>query len=476
MPAVVQRGTIVNAIIYAAKSTEDRHGSIDGQIKGCRALAEREGWQVVYEDADEKFSAFSGNRGPGLARVKSELLEHAPCVLLVQHTDRLARGAGDEPGAADHLMELYFWLSRHGVELWAEQSGKIDRIRALLEGERNTEDSKRKAQATREGLARRKERGSPVGSMPLGYSVKIEIINGRPITKRVVDEPTAAVVRSVFVSIEEGASPGSIARRLNLAGLTTKRGKAWEARAVRRIAENPVFAGEGGYPAIVSLEQADRTGASLKRMDPAAVQRRKGGRAPQDDSFILRGIARCLACDAALWTRRSPQTGARSYVCRHRRQGTRVCTAEPIPALLIEEHVVSHLTAFVGDAEAWALERVQEREQDRTARLRALGGLQSEAADLDHRRALVLDDYTAAVAENDPKARIVLEVIDRLDGQATALARRIAAAEAQLTEWQDASQDEALALLRGLYDLVQGRVVKVRWRGWPERHALGLFV
>ncbi len=35
------------AVIYAAKSTEDKHGSIPTQIEDCRALAAREGWEVV---------------------------------------------------------------------------------------------------------------------------------------------------------------------------------------------------------------------------------------------------------------------------------------------------------------------------------------------------------------------------------------------------------------------------------------------
>ncbi len=33
------------AVIYAAKSTEDKHGSIPTQLEDCRALAERHGWE-----------------------------------------------------------------------------------------------------------------------------------------------------------------------------------------------------------------------------------------------------------------------------------------------------------------------------------------------------------------------------------------------------------------------------------------------
>ena len=47
----------MRAVIYAAKSTEDKHGSIETQFDDCRTMAEREGWEVVGEFRDEAFSA-----------------------------------------------------------------------------------------------------------------------------------------------------------------------------------------------------------------------------------------------------------------------------------------------------------------------------------------------------------------------------------------------------------------------------------
>ena len=49
----------VPAVLYAAKSTEDRHGSIPDQLARTRALADREGWAVHGEFQDESFSAYS---------------------------------------------------------------------------------------------------------------------------------------------------------------------------------------------------------------------------------------------------------------------------------------------------------------------------------------------------------------------------------------------------------------------------------
>jgi hypothetical protein len=43
----------VEAVIYAAKSTEDRMGSIETQLEDCRRMAEREGWTVIDVQQDE---------------------------------------------------------------------------------------------------------------------------------------------------------------------------------------------------------------------------------------------------------------------------------------------------------------------------------------------------------------------------------------------------------------------------------------
>src|SRR4051794_11170081 len=99
-----------SAVIYAAKSTQDTHGSIPGQIKDCEAIAAEEGWEVVGTFHDEARSAFKGNRGDGLVRAlemaERTAAEHGCCALIVQHSDRLARGDGRQ---ARHLVEYALW-------------------------------------------------------------------------------------------------------------------------------------------------------------------------------------------------------------------------------------------------------------------------------------------------------------------------------------------------------------------------------
>src|SRR4051794_9763281 len=89
-----ERNAATPAVTYAAKSTEDKRGSIPTQLEDCRALAVREVLEVVAEFKDEAVSAFKGSRGRGLEQAMAQCerlaAEHGTCALVVQHSDRLA--------------------------------------------------------------------------------------------------------------------------------------------------------------------------------------------------------------------------------------------------------------------------------------------------------------------------------------------------------------------------------------------------
>ncbi len=446
------------AVIYAAKSTEDKRGSIDTQLADCHQLAEREGWNVVDEFKDEGFSAYRGNRGPGLAGAKDALAKHAPCVLVVQHTDRLARGAGDEPGAADHLMELFFSLGRQGVDLWAVQSGKVDRIRALLEGERNTEDSKRKSQSVRDGLKRRRERGSPVGPVPLGYTVEKRVVDDDVLTQRVIDTTTRPTVERIFELIGVGHSSGAVARMLNHEGRRTKRGKTWAARQVRLLARNDVYAGRRGYPQIIDPGRWQAVNDGLARMDPAAVQRRKGGRPSEADDYLLKGVAFCARCGHSLYTRR--HASGRHYVCGAVRECRGTCDAPAIPAKFAEAQVLNHLTSFTDNVESWLREQADLLNSGHKERAADLDRRRVELADFERKRERAHRRW--GDEEDDDFARHALEGLQRIEAECTACEQQIAKAEALISEWATPDLDAGLDFYNRLRDLVEGQVRQAR--------------
>jgi DNA invertase Pin-like site-specific DNA recombinase len=467
-------------VIYAAKSTEDKHGSIPTQIEDCRALAAREGWEIVGEFSDEAFSAFSGNRGPGLEHAKAlataTAAERGRCVLVAQDADRFARGAGDEPGAADHVGEVYFAMKRCRVELWTVRSGHLDLLRATIEGERSHDETDRKAQATKDGLRRRKERGQPVGPIPVGYTVDKNIVNAA----RLIDPVTASLVERIYAMVERGATFGDVARTLNADGIRTRpRGNAaagciWTSRTVRGIVHNDAYAGEKGYPALIDPDRWQAIVGRLKRMDEAALKRRQGGRKGVDPAYFLRGIAFCGKCGASLYTREQAigpklhlepgQTRAcreivRTYVCKNRREGTGLCDAPPIQAALIEDHILRHLKSFVAVVEDWLTEQVAVRDGEHQTRRDALDTQRAGLVTLDRERERHFAAYRAMIADEDPLARYALEELGRIDVERAAQERAIADAQAVISEWAGPPDvDAAIDFYNDVRDAIHGRI------------------
>jgi hypothetical protein len=95
---VIRDGPIA-CVIYAAKSTEDRRGSIPGQLCECREAVQSAGGRtIVGEYSDEAFSAFAGSRGPGLAeamRHAQELARDATAELWARSTVIVSRAVMD---------------------------------------------------------------------------------------------------------------------------------------------------------------------------------------------------------------------------------------------------------------------------------------------------------------------------------------------------------------------------------------------
>jgi site-specific DNA recombinase len=456
------------AVIYAAKSTEDHRGSIATQIQDCRDLAERSGWVVAGEFHDEGFSAYRGNRGPGLERAKQRAVraakESGQCMLVVQHSDRLARGAGDAPGAADHLGEVYFWARRHGVRLRSVQddANLEDALRAVLIGERNTEDSARKSMATRAGKRRRFDRGDSAGPLPFGYSLvdatdnegRVVTVGDRVLRRRVPEPTEAAVVVRMFGLLDDGHGIGDITRWLNEQGTRTKRGKPFTRNRVRDILQNPWYAGlvrirrtelgpigepvgswevvGGNHEPLLSVTEFERITAKLARTDPASVARRKGGR--PSDVALLSGVLFCGDCGHGIWHRK---TGAgRNYRCSHARQKTGVCSAPRFEAQAVEEAVVDHLQSLFVDFAGWLEDVAGERAAQRDALVQRLAALHDDRARLARDRELVREDYMRQLrAGNARAADLATGELDRIAQEDATLGVEAADLEARLTEW-----------------------------------------
>ena len=447
------------AVIYAAKSTEDKRGSIKTQFADCKEMAEGEGWEVVATYEDEKKSGWSGDRGPGLVAAMEHAERVAPCVLVVQHSDRLARGDAKQ---ARHLVEIALWAIKNEVTIRSVQDDlfadpRMALVMAANQGQRNTEDSTRKAEGTKRGIKRRKEKGKPFGPVPLGYKVLKKVVeDDEVVATRVIDPATRPVVERIFGLVEDGVSFGEAARILNGEGITTVYGAGWWDRTVRRVIDGR-YTGSNGYPEIISAERFERIHEKLERRDPVHVSKRQGGR-PTNEAFFLRGIAHCERCGARLYTR-TIRGRRRVYRCGKVLHATGLCEASAIPAELIESHVLRHLDTFVGEVEDWLAERVSKRDSERRERESALGRQRVKLTAIERKRDRHLAEYEKLVAAGATTASIALEVVERIDRERAEQEQAIQEAQAIVSGWSGAPDVDALLdFYNGLIDQVQGRI------------------
>ncbi|MCW2994062.1 MAG: site-specific recombinase for integration and excision [Conexibacter sp.] len=364
---------LIPAVVYAAKSTEDRHASIPTQLEEGHEMAEENGWTVVFEDKDEGFSAYSGNRGPGLERAKAAAVAAAaahgvPCMLIAQAHDRLARGAGDAPGAPQHLVELWIELRRKSVHLRTVEDDfdmrDVQSVAAI--GQRAMMDSRRKSKSVRKGMARRAATGLHNGRAAYGYAYE----GGR----WVVDPAEAQVVRRIFDEWLSGVSQYTINQRLNADGVRTQKGGEWSQGTVSKLLRNaqylglphaptaaePSKAGDPpcacGHEAIVPVEVFEQAQALL------GGRHNEGGpnRRTASGHLFLNGFLRCGLCGSPLGPRTDKRRGYEVYNCmRARNHGAGACSMPVVHRDLLETSVVQHFLATKLDVEAMQVQHAE---------------------------------------------------------------------------------------------------------------------
>jgi DNA invertase Pin-like site-specific DNA recombinase len=367
----VEAVAAIPCVIYAAKSTEDKRGSIPDQLRECRVAIAADPRRYVGADyQDERFSAYRRDRGPGLleAMEHAEELaqEHGQAELWALHSDRLARGDGR---SARHAVEIALWALKREVSVRTVQDPDTfrDLLNAVVTGQRNHEDSRRKGLAVAGGIRRAVERGDYTGAKPDGYRRAIEVDQHGAVKKRLeIDPERRPLIERIFKMALDGRGTGEIARAVTDQGWLTKplnpkqRPKPWTIHAVREVLMNPRYAGlamhrgeplaRGNWPSYISERAHERLKAQLKQRRPGTGPRRR-------EAFILARLARCGRCESPMHCitgeRREDGTFARRYVCAshhwHRHAGR--CPAPRIDADVLEAMFASAIKSLLLDGE-----------------------------------------------------------------------------------------------------------------------------
>jgi DNA invertase Pin-like site-specific DNA recombinase len=461
------------AVIYAAKSTADKHDSIPTQLEESREKAAEEAWEVVGECQDEGFSAYSGNRGPGLEQARRLAVEAAerygePCMLVAQASDRFARGAGDKPGAAESLVEIWHALRRADVHLrTVEDDGDLrDSASVANLGHRAMMESRRKSGAVKKGMKRRRAKGlTHGGKRRFGYRFgeNAELI-------RV--EAEQVIVERLYDEFLAGASDAAILRSLIADGVPTALGGKWHRTKVRDILTNPLYAGhlrtadgivEGAHEGCVPLEtwQAAQGLRESRKTQGKGQGRRSAGR-----HLFHRSMLKCPVCGGAMAPRTNRPTKSRpnrsiaeTYVCYERSRDKSLCSMTPLKRAEVDSAVYRYFEQVALDVDATRAQVADSRNRKLTE-VRAIAE-QAEGEKLKARARLekIRGDYV----EDRISAEDWISFRDELtEGLASAEAEveRLTSQLADIEGWSDLRdiEQETLEKLADLRAAIAGQI------------------
>ena len=325
------------AATYARFSTDlQSERSIEDQVALCRAFADRERMAIVSTFSDRAKSGASVFGRDGLMAMMVAAKAREFDVLLVEHTDRIARSMRD-------LADIHEKLSFYGIAIRAVHSGATLDTAMVglfgLVGQMQREDGAKKV---RRGMAGVVRAGRHAGGRAYGYRA----VAGAAGELEPV-EAEVAVVRRIFAAYVAGDAPRSIAGTLNREGVAPPRGRAWNASTINGnaargtgILQNELYAGRIVWNKVRMVKDPEtgrrvsRANAATERqavdaphlaiVEPdtfAAAQARRSVRAAvprqhrRPPKRLLSGLLKCGACGAGMSLHGKDKTGKSRIRC-----------------------------------------------------------------------------------------------------------------------------------------------------------------
>jgi DNA invertase Pin-like site-specific DNA recombinase len=313
------------ATLYVRWSSEQQTGrdSLRRQLEAAQRYADEHRLVIVETIIDEAVSAFSGHHltkgrlGDFIRRVEDHAVT-IPHTLICESLDRLNRQS-----PLDALLP-FIGLINAGITLvtltdgqhFTRQSmaddGGLRLLTSLIVMLRAHEESATKSK--RVGAAwERKRREASVHKLTKTCPAWLRLTPDRGRFEVIPDR--AEVVRLMFEETAAGIGKGSVAARLNAAGVPPFRGKhGWHASYIQKVLASGAVIGtyqphrmEGGrrvpagppvpdyFPAVVDPDLRMKARA-------AVIARRSGAGGRKGAGFrnILSGIARCAACGSGM--------------------------------------------------------------------------------------------------------------------------------------------------------------------------------
>ena len=221
------------AVIYARySSSNQREESIDGQIRECRAYAERNGYRVIHEYTDSALSGKTDHR-PAFQQMIADSDTHSFQIVIVWKLDRFARDRYDAAVYRKRLKDNNVRLvsAMEGITESPEgiiMEGLLDAMAEYYSA--NLSENIRRGQYD-SALKRR-----ALGTSVLGY-------RRAPDGRYEIDPATAPIVQRIFREFTNGIPRKQIIDGLNADGLLTSKGNKFTTNSLYPILHNEKYIG-----------------------------------------------------------------------------------------------------------------------------------------------------------------------------------------------------------------------------------------
>jgi len=348
------------AAIYVRVSTEEQATegfSIQAQISDLERYALQNNFEIVSRYVDEGFSGKSIEGRPQMKRLLRDAAQRMFQAIIIYKTDRLARSTKNSIEIAETLKmyDIQLLSLTENLDLTTLNGMAMYQFMSTM----NEFERGKTVERVKWGMSERARQGQYNGGIVLGY----DAVN----KKLVVNEDEARIVQTIFNHAEQGLGLKAITRRLNEAGLRTKKNNPFSTHSIKNILNNPVYIGkirfnqvkdwaekrrkgknddyilsDGHHAPIISIEQWEIVQRLIKKRSYTPVR--------SETPTLLGGILRCPMCGKGMVIGHSTGSHAkyRIYKCgQFHNKGASVCRSNTIRAEIAEKTVFHELTRIV---------------------------------------------------------------------------------------------------------------------------------
>ena len=280
----------MTGVIYARYSSDNqREESIEGQLRDCKAFAEKNGIHILGTYIDRALSAKTDNR-PDFQRMIKDSGRGLFDVVIVWKLDRFARNRYDAAYYKNQLKKNKVKVISATETISDSPEGIL--MEAMLEGYAeyySAELAQKVARGMTDNALKCRYNG---GQLTIGYVIDSE-------RHFQIDPALAPIIAEAFERYANGDTMKAVTDFLNESGVRSKNGAMITINATTRMLHNRRYIGEysfrevtvpDGIPAIVSKDLFDRVQARMERTKKAPAQHKA------EDDYILTTKLRCGKC------------------------------------------------------------------------------------------------------------------------------------------------------------------------------------